>query len=116
MSLATVYVISSGRFCKIGWTRDIRRRLSAYSTYCPIAPELEFYQMVPLDRAAALERHAHAALDWHRSNGEWFRVSPLMARKAVEDSRRALGLPNIIFGKDRVFREEPQDSTEASNI
>jgi hypothetical protein len=108
MATAIIYVISSGRFCKVGWTTDIQSRLRAFSTACPIAPELEHWRLVPRERAIDLERHVHAALDWHRSNGEWFRVSPAIAEKTVEASRRALGLPNLIFGKDRVIREAPE--------
>ena len=105
-----VYVISAGRQCKIGRTRNIRARLRAYRTHCAQAPKLRFYQVVPAAHAASLERHVHEKLEESRTNGEWFRLSAAAARRAIEESRVELGLPDYFFDEVKrviLVREAP---------
>lgn len=68
-----VYVLSAQgtpRY-KIGWTKNLEKRLAALKTGCP-------YPVVPVaaiqDEDPALERVLHRIYDKYRVHGEWFEL------------------------------------------
>lgn len=83
-----IYVIRAGTFCKIGISRNMRSRLGDYQIHCPLPVSVAFTTDAP--DVAALERAVHQSLILHRAHGEWLRVSPLHAKRAIIAEKKRL--------------------------
>lgn len=69
-----VYFLAHGSFIKIGWSRDVRRRLRDFQL--PTAPVgLGWIPQGTALKAEAAERHIHQEFAASRSHGEWFHDS-----------------------------------------
>lgn len=68
---------ATGGAIKIGVAANVKKRLGALSTMSPL-PLRALY--VLRDADAAIEKRLHAALDRHRSHGEWFHNVPPVLR------------------------------------
>jgi hypothetical protein len=70
-----VYVLTDGRYFKIGYTKNIKKRISQLQTSCPVKIELKYCKKF-LDKRAAkrAERSAHKTFKKNRLSGEWFDV------------------------------------------
>lgn len=64
-----VYFIESDMHIKIGWTKDVRRRIAEMQTSNPNAIELR--DAIADDDAQTLERLLHGFFSQHKHNGEW---------------------------------------------
>lgn len=92
-----VYVIQAGDFCKIGFSKNPEKRLSQIATGCPIPPVLAFEADCKSPRS--VEQKAHRLLHGHLAHGEWFSVSSVQARAAVELAMREEKSPPAISNK-----------------
>lgn len=89
---STVYLIpvneDSGDTCylKIGMARDVRKRILAHQTSCPLAISKAMYFCLNTDRETyALEKALHRVADEYRIHGEWFQFENRKQRaNAVE--------------------------------
>lgn len=63
-----VYFIGAGPFIKIGYTRDVTRRMIQLCTGCPYPIEL----LGTISGASGTEAKLHDRFAAHRAHGEWF--------------------------------------------
>lgn len=79
-SYSRVYIVGlkkQPRFCKVGVTANIERRLIALSTGSPFIPYLYHHYKVDHSKSTyRLENDAHKILSEHRVGGEWFKLPP----------------------------------------
>ena len=67
-----IYLIShSNQFLKIGYTKDIKKRLSQLQVSSPV--KLELLHLIEGD--LSLEKELHVLFKDHATNGEWFSFS-----------------------------------------
>lgn len=86
-----VYVIRGDHgMNKIGVSTDPNTRISDLQTGSPFALHFEFIGMTS-GSGYDIETEAHAMLDRHRQEGEWFKVPAEMAVAAVHASAHRLG-------------------------
>jgi hypothetical protein len=93
-----VYVILCGRYRKIGFAKDAQRRLKDIATVCPEPASLEYTVDAVGGQAIWVEARAHLFLAEHRYRGEWFVVSAVQAKAAVD---RALDESVSVTGLER---------------
>jgi hypothetical protein len=92
---AVIYVaIRADDAIKIGFTRNLSQRIKALARQFPGA---EIIDELPVsgESVRATEMHAHGLVWGHRSDGEWFWISPLEAKCALVGAVKAVaaGLP-----------------------
>lgn len=93
-----VYIIRlhgiSGRplkLVKIGLANDVEHRLAQICTATPFSADAAHtFRFASRTLAQRVERETHAILAKRRLNGEWFRVTPAEAVRAVEQAVRRL--------------------------
>ncbi len=68
-----VYLIRCAHAYKIGFARDVARRLEALAISCPIPMSLVY--AVETNRFRQLERHLHKRFADRRIRGEWFELT-----------------------------------------
>jgi len=78
-----LYVISSPfGYQKIGWTIDLKTRLTMLSQAHPLPVTL--YKAWELIDATKVETEVHKCIDYLRTNGEWFCINAESAVELVE--------------------------------
>lgn len=88
-----VYVVRGDHnMVKVGVTTNPRARLAQLRTGSAFPIEYAFIGVTP-GAGYDIEAAAHAILDRHRCNGEWFDLSPEMAVSAVMGAAARLGQP-----------------------
>lgn len=103
----TIYVLRSKHLVKIGFTENLRVRLSAYKSMSPT--EWELVGHMPGD--LAVEQHLHQRFSAHHFSGEWFVETAEM--RAVFDAILDPELPVVATEKTRK-RRDPTDVTVIS--
>lgn len=79
-----VYVIQVGEACKVGITKDVRKRIATLSTASPIRPKLVLARRVQsLEYAKIAEQEAHYALKRYHIRGEWFGADAIRVANLV---------------------------------
>ena len=68
-----VYLVRSGRYHKIGWTRDVGRRQYDLKLQLP-EPATEVH-VIATDDPMGIERYWHQRFADRRKNGEWFELT-----------------------------------------
>lgn len=59
---------------KVGYAKDVHRRLRMIQMYCPVAVDLHG----SIDGASVVEAYLHQAFEDYRLRGEWFRAIPAL--------------------------------------
>lgn len=62
------------RYCKIGFTGDLDKRVRAVQTGCPMPITEVAYLDLAFGRLRLAESQFHSKLAKYRSSGEWFRL------------------------------------------
>lgn len=88
MSYVYVAEDSAGQCCKIGMSDDPASRLGALRVANPRLNIVEVYGSFERTVALAIEQTAHSVLSSFAISGEWFQVSPDVAREAIEIAER----------------------------
>lgn len=115
MQPTSVYIIECAGYCKIGVARNPEDRLRSINTGAPVRATLYRTREFPASLVARhVESHLHRLFRPHRSNGEWFDITP---RKAWEALKRA-NPPTLANPKERAdslarwdFSDVPHDLT-----
>lgn len=69
-----VYILKTGKnLFKIGKTRDLHKRLSAYHTHLPVL--FRVIRQYPANNMTALEESLHIVFQHKRLKGEWFELN-----------------------------------------
>lgn len=76
-----VYVVRSGKFVKIGHSRNVPKRIAGLQTGCPLTVRLVRQWVSHM--APEIETRAHKALSEYRLEGEWFDVPAQVAVSVV---------------------------------
>ena len=80
-----IYVIGSDENRqKIGFSKDVNKRLKTLQTGNPQVLKIHYFEEVPDDRARKLERKLHKELNHLRLKGEWFDISPNDAKLMLQ--------------------------------
>lgn len=79
-----IYVIGTLEKQKIGFSKNVERRLSTLQTGNSDLLRLHHAVDVPDDQARHVENTIHKEYSYLRIKGEWFRMSPEQARLCVE--------------------------------
>jgi hypothetical protein len=106
MATASVYVIGTTRMVKIGWSDDPLQRRATFQMGSPV--KLGVYLMMTLpsrEHARALESWAHRLLARDRAHGEWFKLSPDEAIRAIVQGMQELG-----YQGTTAYRSPPRPS------
>lgn len=84
---AYVYVVGNKEMniCKIGFSNNVFKRLSAIQTGCPF--KLEIFCVV--EGSVQTERKLHKKYDYLRLNGEWFKYEGLL-KQSVENTQSVI--------------------------
>ena len=69
---------------KIGFSKDVQKRLSNLQTGNPVELKIHYQEEVPENRVKLLENKIHRELNHHRINGEWFNINPNDAMLEVQ--------------------------------
>lgn len=90
--MVSVYVIGLvglDGYCKIGFSRDMNKRLASISTGSPFVPYVAHsLSVTKLSHARSIEAASHHALRKFRANGEWFKIEPRKAWETVREISR----------------------------
>lgn len=78
-----VYLIRAAQFYKIGITSDVKKRLKAIQTGCPI--RCEYIGYIPTHEPEVLERELHRKFQQFKTSGEWFDLGDDHVRALVVD-------------------------------
>lgn len=92
--LAAVYVIGTqaNKLCKIGYARDLRKRLMHMQAGCPVPLHIvHFAYLVGNHIAKRVEAFAHTAFEEERKHGEWFEIHPLDAAYIIGEAIKENG-------------------------
>jgi hypothetical protein len=107
MTGSFVYVVRGDHnLVKIGVTTNPRARLASLRTGSAFPIDFSYIAVTP-GEAAPIERAAHALLDRHRLNGEWFDVAPELAVAALNGAAHKLGRPLLqvtLDNADQILR------------
>lgn len=95
---SVVYFAKSGRYVKIGFTKNLKSRMSSLGTSCPEGIEI----LATVPGGIELETIIHAKLAEHRSKREWFEDVP-----AVRDL-----MAELIAGNKDAFVPPPAPEPE----
>ena len=82
-----VYIVTAEghrRPCKIGFSKDARKRAARLGQQMPYRTALRFVLRTGL--AKEVEAEAHRSLSRYRARGEWFDVDERRARRAVQEA------------------------------
>jgi len=80
-----IYVIGTDdNYQKIGFTKDVNKRLATLQTGNPTKLKIHHFEAVPQDRVRILERKLHKELNHIRLKGEWFDISPQDAVRMLQ--------------------------------
>lgn len=83
-----VYIVGlrgQPRYCKIGVTSDIEKRLKQLAAGSPFKAYLfSDFLFSSSTHAFRVETESHAALRNLRVHGEWFKIDPSVAREAIK--------------------------------
>lgn len=71
---------------KIGFSKDVQKRLSSIQTGNPEKLFLHHYVEVPKDRVRLLEKKIHTEMSYKRISGEWFNMTPEEAKLFLDFS------------------------------
>lgn len=89
----TVYVISRGKFTKIGISGNALKRCQSLQWQSPEQKvKLEWKAVGPEFQIRKVERLSHAALAGHLVGNEWFAVTPAQAIDVVRSEMTKLGM------------------------
>ncbi|CAO4175021.1 GIY-YIG nuclease family protein [Methylorubrum extorquens] len=89
------------KLVKVGLANDVAHRLAQICTATPFSADAAHtFRFASRTLAQRVERETHAILADHRLNGEWFRVTPAEAVRAVE--RAVTSLDCTIHVRDGV--------------
>jgi len=84
MEPTSVYVMTCGKWLKIGVAADVSRRLATLQANCPMPIAVDMQKVFPSRLYAIMaEMEAHRLLANYRIHGEWFTAKPHIARRAV---------------------------------
>ena len=61
---------------KIGFSKDVAKRLSTLQTGNPTQLKIHHTEPVPEQRVRILEKKLHSELGYLRVKGEWFNITP----------------------------------------
>lgn len=109
-----VYVLKSGKYYKIGISKDVAERLRNLQTGNPI--EIALVSAAFLENAPRFESRLHEAFSDYRTRGEWFELPPEKVEDLIEilDNRdfidRVPPFDNIVYyppGTRVLWREQP---------
>lgn len=87
-----VYLISDGKYTKIGYSNNPYARLTALQTANP--QELKIVALFPVASGKALEQLIHSQLESHKVSGEWF-DAPLIQILGVVSLSLSSTLPSL---------------------
>lgn len=80
-----LYIIGTdGNRQKIGFSRDVGRRLATLQTGNPEKLKIHHFEPVPEKRVRMLERKLHRELGYKRLKGEWFDMGPTEAVQMLQ--------------------------------
>ena len=82
-STATLYVMQSGNFCKIGITTNLKKRLVGIANGNPMPVKLVASRTVPRAGLTYAEAWLHKKFAEYRVNGEWFDMDASFATGAM---------------------------------
>jgi hypothetical protein len=86
-----VYFVRAVDKVKIGFTRDVERRISELQTASPVDLEL----LGTLPGSALTERRLHKRFSAHRVNREWFRYEPPIIGFIERECRKPTSEPPV---------------------
>lgn len=72
LPLASVYIVRSGRFIKVGVAKDVQRRIGMMQIGNPV--EIVLLKSIPHLEPYELEESIHSDLERYHVRGEWFDV------------------------------------------
>jgi hypothetical protein len=103
VSHAYVYVVahSTGAH-KVGFTNNVKRRLSRLQTSSPDPLTCVSVWTCRLEEARAIEKAAHGLLAKKSRSGEWFDVAADVAEEAIQRAADSLGfaVERVVAGRD----------------
>ena len=112
----SVYIIECAGYVKIGVAYDPESRLEEINVGAPVRATLyrsrEFSERLV---ACNIESRLHRFFAQHRSNGEWFQITPQVAWAALRDAK-PLRLRDRTKRHDSVARWEPLTMDEAREM
>jgi predicted GIY-YIG superfamily endonuclease len=71
---------------KIGFSKDVHKRLKSLQTGNPEKLTLHHYVKIPENRVRLIEKKIHSELSYKRLSGEWFNMSPEEAKLFLDFS------------------------------
>lgn len=79
-----LYVIGTeGRKQKIGFSKNVEKRLTELQTGNPEKLYIHYTETVPKDQVRLLERKLHRDLNYRRLSGEWFDLTAEEAKSML---------------------------------
>lgn len=83
--LMFLYIIGTqGRRQKIGFSKDVSKRLATLQTGNPEPLTIHHVEEVPDHRARLLEKKIHRDMNYKRIKGEWFDMTPEEAKSMLQ--------------------------------
>lgn len=80
-----IYVIGNNeKRQKIGFSKDVNKRLKSLQTGNPEKLILHHYVEIPENRVRIIEKKIHTELSYKRISGEWFNLSPDEAKNFLD--------------------------------
>lgn len=74
-----VYFISDGQYCKIGFTKNIKKRIESLQTNSP--NKLQLIKYFKTECAKDLENFLHDLFRTKKVNGEWYDILDLLVKR-----------------------------------
>lgn len=116
-----VYAIGCGEYepIKIGYSHDPASRLKQMEVGCPFNLRIYAAMFGEAAHVPKVESHVHATLtaNGRHHRGEWFRVTPAEAIKAIGDSATAIGVRLLTPEQTlRVADEIGRDAYDAAKL
>lgn len=72
MGAVFLYIIQAGEYCKVGFSKNPKKRLGEVATGCPFKPTLKFFKKV--ENVVVMEKRCHEVLKVYHTHLEWFKI------------------------------------------
>jgi hypothetical protein len=98
-----VYVVRAARFYKIGFTTNLKKRLSSLGTSQPF--KLTLVVAIMSETAELLEKQLHRKFAKKRVNGEWFRLNDQdlgYLKQVANEANSAISLPPVSSNPENI--------------
>ncbi len=79
-----IYIIGTETCQKIGYTKDVHKRLRQLQTGNAETLKLHYHIDVPEARVKLLEKKIHKELAHKRISGEWFNITPDYGKQILD--------------------------------